>query len=80
MRNRFLKAFLPLLLIPLLSLNSGWTMRGETKVWIVESTSSKCYHLDKDCRTLKVAKHPIKCITLQEAKNMGKRACKVCSR
>lgn len=79
MNNRYLKASLPFFLKLFFAINIGMTISGDTKVWIVQSTSSQCYHVDKNCRTLKAAKHPIKSVTLQEAKRMGKRSCKVCS-
>ena len=79
MWNRLMKSFLPLSLMILFVMNVGIMEKEETKVWIVESTSSQCYHIDKNCRTLKSATHPIKSVTLQEAKTMGKRACKVCT-
>ena len=78
MLNRWLKAFLPLLFMAIFAVNASMASSGEMKVWIVQSTSSGCYHVDKNCRSLKNAKHPIKSVSLQEAKNMGRRACKVC--
>ena len=80
MRNRFMKAFLPLFIVLFFAVNTGMAASGETKVWIVQSSSSQCYHIDKNCRTWKSAKNPIKSVTLQEAKKMGKRPCKVCSK
>ena len=79
MLNRWLKAFLPLLFIAIFAVNASMASSGETKVWIVQSPSSECYHVDKNCRTLKSAKNPIKSITLEEAKKAGRRPCKVCS-
>ena len=79
MHNRFIKALLPLFLPLLLPISYSMDTSGDAKVWIVQSTSSQCYHVDKNCRTLKAAKNPIKSITLAEAKKMGRRPCKVCS-
>ena len=80
MLNRWLKAFLPMLFIAIFAATARMASSEETKVWIVNSTSSECYHVDKNCRSLKAAKHPIKSVSLQEAKKMGRRACKVCSK
>ncbi len=48
------------------------------EVYVVESTSSKCYHMDKDCVTLKNATHKVKKVTLEDAQSMGKRPCQKC--
>lgn len=47
------------------------------EVIIVDSPSSECYHLDRDCRSLHNSKK-LKTITLEEAIKMGKRPCKNC--
>ena len=56
--------------------NVGSLKDGE--VYVIESTSSKCYHIDKNCVTLKNATHRLKKVTEEEAEAMGKRPCKKC--
>lgn len=56
--------------------NSKGLEPGE--VYVLESSSSKCYHMDKDCVSLKNASHRLKKVTLEEAEDMGKRPCKHC--
>lgn len=58
--------------------NAGGLKEGE--VYVIESTSSKCYHMDKRCVTLKNATHKLKKVTEEEAEAMGKRPCKKCCR
>lgn len=50
----------------------------EGEVYVVDSSTSKCYHMDKDCFTLKNKTHKLKTITLEEAVRMGKRPCSKC--
>lgn len=52
----------------------------EGEVFIVESQSSKCYHMDKDCWTLKNSHKNLKVVTLEKAIEMGKRPCSKCCR
>lgn len=57
---------------------SGPGSLKDGEVYIVDSPTSKCYHMDKDCFTLKNKTHKLKTITLEEALQMGKRPCSKC--
>lgn len=48
------------------------------EVFVIESSTSKCYHMDKGCWGLKNASHRLKIVTLEEAEQMGKRPCSKC--
>lgn len=48
------------------------------EVFVVDSPSAKSYHIDRNCVTLKNAKHKIKKITEEEAIEQGKKPCKKC--
>lgn len=48
------------------------------EVYVVNSSSSKSYHIDRNCATLKNAKHRVKKITEEEAVLQGKKPCKRC--
>lgn len=48
------------------------------EVYVVNSSSSKSYHIDRNCATLKNAKHRIKKVTEEEAIRDGKKPCKKC--
>lgn len=56
--------------------NAGSLREG--KVYVIESATSKCYHMDRKCITLKNAKHRLKQVTEEDAIAMGKRPCKKC--
>ena len=74
-----LLAFVFLLLAPTVSLNAGESItREQTKVYVVMSNTAHAYHLNKYCKGLKNATHPIKQVTLEEAQKMGRRPCKLC--
>ena len=48
------------------------------EVYVVNSNSSKSYHNNRNCATLKNAKHRIKKITKDDATQQGKKPCKKC--
>lgn len=50
----------------------------EGEVYVVNSNSSKCYHKDKNCITLRNATHRLLKVSEEEAESMGKRPCKKC--
>lgn len=47
-------------------------------VWICTGKSSECYHSNKSCKGLNSCKATKKEVTLEEAKRMGRRPCKIC--
>lgn len=49
-----------------------------TNVYICTGKYAKVYHSKKNCRGLNNCKGEIKYITLDQAKDQGKRACKIC--
>lgn len=68
-----------LILTPVVSLNAGETEALEQqKVYVVMSNTAHVYHSSKDCRGLQNATHKIKQVTVEEAKKMGRRPCKIC--
>ncbi len=48
------------------------------EVYVVNSETAKSYHIDRNCATLKNAKHHIKKMTEEEAIRDGKKPCKKC--
>lgn len=56
--------------------NAAGLQPGE--VYVVNSTSSKSYHNNRNCATLKNAKHRIKKVSEDEAIQQGKSPCKKC--
>jgi ureidoglycolate hydrolase len=48
------------------------------KVYVCKSSTSVAYHNNINCYGLKKCTHQIISVTIDEAKNMGKRACKIC--
>lgn len=50
------------------------------EVYIVDSPTSKCYHLDKKCWTLDRSQRKLKVITLEEAEQLGKKPCSKCAK
>lgn len=74
-----LLVFTALLLAPAVSLNAGETEALEQqKVYVVMSNTAHVYHSRKDCKGLQNATHKIKQVTVEEAKKMGRRPCKIC--
>lgn len=74
MRARLLTASLALL-FPLLG-NS--TASSGSKVWICTGSSSKTYHLYKDCSGLGNCKARKVSVTVEKAREMKRRPCKRC--
>lgn len=50
----------------------------QSKVIVVMSSGSYAYHKTRNCSAVKKAKHPVKEVTLDEAKKMGRKPCKIC--
>lgn len=50
------------------------------EVYILETSASKCYHMDKNCWALRNSKKKLKIVTLEEAEAMGKYPCSKCVR
>ena len=50
----------------------------DSKVYVCKSESSVAYHATTDCRGLKRCTHEVVTVTIDEARQMGKRACKIC--
>lgn len=48
------------------------------EVYVIDSSSSKSYHISKDCVSLKNAQHRIKKVKEEEAIRQGKNPCKRC--
>lgn len=48
------------------------------KVYICQGSKSACYHSNPNCSGLRRCSTELKAITLDEAKKMGRRPCKVC--
>ena len=68
-----------LLLAPFFSLNAGEAAALEQqKVYVVMSTTAEVYHIDRSCRGLRKATHKIKEVTIEKARKMGRRPCKIC--
>ena len=50
----------------------------QTKVIVVMSTNAYAYHKTRNCSAVKKATHKVKEVTLEEAKEMGRKPCKIC--
>ena len=50
----------------------------QSKVIVVMSSGSYAYHKTRDCSAVRRAKHPVKEVTLDEAKKMGRKPCRIC--
>ena len=76
-RRLLLAAFL--LIVPAMSLNAGEAVAlQQQKVYVVMSNTAYAYHSNRNCKGLKKATHTIKEITLEEAREMGRKPCKIC--
>jgi hypothetical protein len=62
------------------SVRSNNEVRQETNVYICVSKNAVAYHVNQNCRGLNKCTHEIKNVTVDKAKSMGYRACKICSR
>ncbi len=56
----------------------GFNSNQQTKVIVVMSSNAYAYHKTKNCTAVKKATHKVKEVTLEEAKEMGRRPCKIC--
>ena len=76
------KLLLIILLAGLSSLDAGssqvTTESSATTVWICTGSSSECYHSRKNCKGLNSCRATIKEVTLEKAKQMKRRPCKMC--
>lgn len=72
--------FLTMLLIPLsIGVQAGQeSAQDAPKVYICQGSKSACYHSNPNCSGLRRCSTELKAITLDEAKKMGRRPCKVC--
>ena len=52
----------------------------EGEVYVLSTETSKCYHLDKKCWTLRNSQKNLKIVTLEEAEQKGKRPCSKCAK
>lgn len=50
----------------------------QTKVIVVMSSNAYAYHKTRNCSAVKKATHKVKEVTLEEAKEMGRKPCKIC--
>ena len=50
----------------------------QTKVIVVMSNNAYAYHKTRNCTAVKKATHKVKEVTLVEAKEMGRKPCKIC--
>lgn len=67
-----------ILVIFLSILGVATTEQTDTKVYICQGSMSECYHKTKDCRGLENCSTDIKEITLEQAKQLGRRPCGYC--
>ncbi len=74
MRTRLLISTF-LLLFPLMG---STTASSGSNVWICTGSSSKTYHLYKDCSGLRNCRARIVSVTEEKAKEMRRRPCKKC--
>ena len=66
-------------LILLLSLLTLLLASCQDNVYICTGSSSKCYHDDPDCYGLSNCGGSIKEISIEDAEDMGRRPCEICS-
>ena len=50
----------------------------QTKVIVVMSSNAYAYHKTRNYSAVKKATHKVKEVTLEEAKEMGRKPCKIC--
>ena len=50
----------------------------QTKVIVVMSNNAYAFHKTRNCSAVKKATHTVKEVTLEEAKEMGRKPCKIC--
>lgn len=69
-----------LLITCLLSIFTGVSTNPNTKVYISTGNKAVAFHYKKTCRTIKRCNSEghVREVSLQEAKDMGRRPCKVC--
>ena len=51
---------------------------SSSNVFVCDSNTSVAYHASDSCKGLNKCSHKIISVTLSEATNKGKRACKIC--
>ncbi len=69
-----------ILLTALLSLFTAGSLEQNTTVYISTGSSAYAYHARQSCRSLKRCNEEghVKAVTLETAKRMGRRPCKIC--
>ncbi len=67
---------LMVLCLPLLSMTTG--VEESSSVYICTGSKATVYHSSNKCRGLNRCSGEIKAISLADAKEMGRRACKMC--
>lgn len=67
---------LSLLCLPLLSMSTG--MEKKDSVYICTGPKATVYHASKKCKGLSRCSGEVKEISLTDAKEMGRRSCKIC--
>lgn len=65
-------------IILLFALGIALTSCSSDAVYICTGRSSRCYHIDEDCRGLRNCGGQIKEVTLEEAEGLHRRPCKIC--
>ena len=50
----------------------------QTRVIVVMSSNAYAYHKTRNCSAVKKATHKVKEVTLEKAKEMGRKPCKIC--
>lgn len=51
---------------------------NQKKVIVVMSSNAYAYHKTRNCSAVKKATHKVKEVTLEEAKEMGRKPCTIC--
>lgn len=65
--------------LPILATGTGISSCSDSnKVYICTGKNAKVYHNDRNCKGLNRCSRAVKAITLDEAKRMGRRECKIC--
>ena len=56
----------------------GIMVEVEERVYVCTGPMSQCYHRDSDCYGLENCSASVRAVSLQEARQMGRRPCKLC--
>lgn len=75
--KRFILAFA--LCLPFFCANIGYSTNSKAEmVYICTGPKSKVYHKSSNCKGLNSCSREINKVTLDKAKSMNRRACKIC--